>query len=140
MALAEIQQQLAGVWVLQTNENLDEYLKEIGVGFVLRKLAAAASSTMTITIEGEKIRIVTKGAKDTEAFFALGEEFDNTDPQDNPVKAIATWNDGCLFTDARPVDPNKGKAQQVERRIVNGNLEMKITVNDVVCKRIFKKK
>lgn len=30
MALAEIENSIAGVWVLQKNENLDEYLKEIG--------------------------------------------------------------------------------------------------------------
>lgn len=30
MALAEIENSVAGVWVLQKNENLDEYLKEIG--------------------------------------------------------------------------------------------------------------
>lgn len=30
MALAEIESSIAGVWVLVKNENLDEYLKEIG--------------------------------------------------------------------------------------------------------------
>ncbi|KAK3597542.1 hypothetical protein CHS0354_018140 [Potamilus streckersoni] len=139
-AIAEIQEKLAGVWVLKTNENLDAYLQEIGVGFIMRKLAVVANSTMTIAIEGEKIRISTNRPKDSQAFFTLGEEFDCKDPQDNQFKAIATWQNGVLFTDAKPVDPYLGIPHLIERRIVDGDLEMKITVNNVVCKRIFKKK
>ncbi|KAL3859693.1 hypothetical protein ACJMK2_009902 [Sinanodonta woodiana] len=139
-AIEEIKEQLAGVWVLKTNENLEAYLQEIGVGFVMRKIALAANSTMTIAIEGQKIRISTNRPKDSQAFFALGKEFDSKDPQDNQFKAVATWKDGVLTTQARPVDEFMGIPHLIERRIVDGDLEMKITVNNVVCKRIFKKK
>ena len=40
MALAEIENTIAGVWVLQKNENLDEYLKEIGRCYVLLLLVS----------------------------------------------------------------------------------------------------
>uniref|UniRef100_A0A8W8KP65 Lipocalin/cytosolic fatty-acid binding domain-containing protein n=1 Tax=Magallana gigas TaxID=29159 RepID=A0A8W8KP65_MAGGI len=167
MALAEIENSVAGVWVLQKNENLDEYLKEIGVNFVLRKLAAAASSTMTISVEDGQVRINTKGPKDSDHKFHLDTEVESNDPQDNPMKAVVkwtdgklvthskptegskaketkvalvTWKDGKLITEAKPVEGSNGKATRVEREVVDGELIMTIYVNNVVCRRIFKKK
>ncbi|XP_061183537.1 fatty acid-binding protein, heart-like [Saccostrea echinata] len=140
MALAEIEKTIAGVWILDRNENLDEYLKEIGVNFVLRKLAAAANSTMTITVEDEQVRIHTKGPKDSDHNFSLDTEVESSDPQDNPMKATVTWEDGKLITEAKPTEGSKGKATRVERELVNGELIMTVYVNNVVCRRIFKKK
>ncbi|XP_062579499.1 fatty acid-binding protein, heart-like isoform X1 [Saccostrea cucullata] len=140
MALAEIEKTIAGVWVLERNENLDEYLKEIGVNFVLRKLAAAASSTMTISVEDGQVRIHTKGPKDSDHKFHLDTEVESSDPQDNPMKATVTWKDGKLITEAKPTEGSKGKATRVERELVNGELLMTVYINNVVCRRIFKKK
>ncbi|XP_048743547.1 fatty acid-binding protein, heart-like isoform X1 [Ostrea edulis] len=140
MALAEIENTIAGIWVLQKNENLDEYLKEIGVNFVLRKLAAAASSTMTISVEDDQVRIHTKGPKDSDHKFHLDTEVESNDPQDNPMKALVTWKDGKLITEAKPTEGSNGKATRVEREVVDGELIMTIYVNNVVCRRIFKKK
>ncbi|XP_062579500.1 fatty acid-binding protein, adipocyte-like isoform X2 [Saccostrea cucullata] len=178
MALAEIEKTIAGVWVLERNENLDEYLKEIGVNFVLRKLAAAASSTMTISVEDGQVRIHTKGPKDSDHKFHLDTEVESSDPQDNPMKAVVkwtegklvthsmptagskaketkvtrelvdgqlimatvTWKDGKLITEAKPTEGSKGKATRVERELVNGELLMTVYINNVVCRRIFKKK
>ncbi|XP_060074609.1 fatty acid-binding protein 9-like [Ylistrum balloti] len=139
-ALDEVVQTIGGVWVLVRNENLDEYLKEIGVNFVLRKLAAAASSTMTITREGNQIRIVTKGPKDTDVIFELNKEVLSHDPNDNEMKATVTWSGGKLTTDSEPTEGSKGKATLVERWIEGEELIMSVKVNNVVMKRIFKKK
>ncbi|KAJ8312480.1 LOW QUALITY PROTEIN: hypothetical protein KUTeg_009853, partial [Tegillarca granosa] len=84
MALAEIENKLAGVWVLDRNENLDEYMKEIGVN--LCYMARLASSTMTISIEDGQVRINTKGPKDSDHKFHLDQEVESSDPQDNPMK------------------------------------------------------
>ncbi|XP_069135370.1 fatty acid-binding protein, adipocyte-like [Argopecten irradians] len=138
--LAEIEKTIGGVWVLVKNENLDEYLKEIGVNFVLRKLAAAASSTMTITREGNEIRIVTKGPKDTDVKFELGKELVSHDPNDNEMKATVTWSEGILTTDSSPTEGSKGKATMVKRWIENDQLMMTVTVNSITLKRIFKRK
>lgn len=140
MALAEIENSIAGVWVLQKNENLDEYLKEIGVNFVLRKLAAAASSTMTISVEDGQVRINTKGPKDSDHKFHLDTEVESNDPQDNPMKAVVKWTDGKLVTHSKPTEGSKAKETKVVREVVDGQLIMTIYVNNVVCRRIFKKK
>lgn len=63
-----------GVWII------------VGVNFVLRKLAAAASSTMTISVEDGQVRINTKGPKDSDHKFHLDTEVESNDPQDNPMK------------------------------------------------------
>ncbi|OWF48080.1 Fatty acid-binding protein, adipocyte [Mizuhopecten yessoensis] len=139
-ALEDVVKTIGGVWVLVRNENLDEYLKEIGVNFVLRKLAAAASSTMTITREDNKIRIVTKGPKDTDVSFELNKEVVSHDPNDNEMKATVTWDAGKLTTDSSPTEGSKGKATLVERMMVDDQLIMIVKVNQVEMRRIFKKK
>jgi hypothetical protein len=40
-----------------TNENFDNYMSKIGVGWVLRKAGASTTSTTTLSQEGEGIRI-----------------------------------------------------------------------------------
>lgn len=107
---------------------------------MLRKLAAAASSTMTISVEEGQVRIVTKGPKDSDHKFHLNEEVDSQDPQDNPMKAVVSWEDGKLITVAKPAEGSKGKATRIERRVVGEELIMDVTVNAVVMRRIFKKK
>ncbi|VDI46749.1 Hypothetical predicted protein [Mytilus galloprovincialis] len=140
MALAEIGSSIAGTWILVKNENLDDYLKEIGVNFVLRKIAAAASSTMIISVEGDQVRIITKGPKDSDHSFKLGEEVESNDPQDNPMKATVNWEDGKLITTAKPTEGSKAKATRVERRIEGDQLIMDVSVNAVMMRRIWKKK
>jgi hypothetical protein len=75
------------------------------VNFVLRKLAAAASSTMTISVENDQVRILTKGPKDSDHKFHLDTEVESNDPQDNPMKVhsyselanIHYWSDSCTY-------------------------------------------
>lgn len=60
----------------------------------MRKLAAAASSTMTISVEDGQVRINTKGPKDSDHKFHLDTEVESNDPQDNPMKVTMDrgWN------------------------------------------------
>ncbi|KAK3083623.1 hypothetical protein FSP39_000421 [Pinctada imbricata] len=127
-ALEEIEKSIVGTWVLTKNENLDGYLKEIGVNFVLRKLANAASSTMTISVDQttQKVRIVTKGPKDSDHEFSLDTEVESNDPQDNLMRATVTWEEGKLVTDSKPAPGSKAKATKVIRSIEDGNLVMAI--------------
>ena len=61
---------------------------------MLRKLAAAASSTVTISIEDDHVRIITKGPKDSDHKFQLGVEVESSDPQDNPMK-VSYYDYNC---------------------------------------------
>ena len=62
------------------------------MNFVLRKLAAAANSTMTISVEDGQVRINTKGPKDSDHKFHLDTEVESNDPQDNPMKVTDSEN------------------------------------------------
>ena len=44
---------LFGNWKLMKNENFDEYMSAVGVGWVLRKAGAAASSSTRLSAEGK---------------------------------------------------------------------------------------
>ncbi|KAK3084849.1 hypothetical protein FSP39_020134 [Pinctada imbricata] len=138
MALAEIESTLCGTWMLQRSENLDEYLKAVGINFVMRKMANSASSTMTISVDKntEKVRIIIKGPKkETNNEFSLNTEVEIMDPQDNPVKATLTWEDGKLVTNSEPATGSKAKVTKVTREIKDGELVMTINLGEVACKR-----
>lgn len=42
-----------GTWKLTSSENFDELLKELGVGFMIRKLATAAKPNVEISRDGD---------------------------------------------------------------------------------------
>jgi len=49
---------LFGNWKLMKNENFDEYMSAVGVGWVLRKAGAAASSSTRISSEGLLLYVI----------------------------------------------------------------------------------
>lgn len=70
---------LVGTWDIESSENWDEYLKEIGVGFVMRKTAAGLKPTNVITNNGNQWTIKSVSTlKTTELNFTEGVEFDES--------------------------------------------------------------
>ena len=54
--------QLAGTWDFESSENWDEYMKEVGVGYLMRKAASVVKPTVIIENNGKEWRF---GAKST---------------------------------------------------------------------------
>ncbi|XP_052718087.1 fatty acid-binding protein, heart-like [Crassostrea angulata] len=142
MEVAGIEDTIAGVWALYRNENLDGYLKECGVNFILRKLAQAASLyvTMVISMEDGQLRIQNKGPKNTDHKAPLGTEIFITDLMHNPMKEVHTWDKNQLVTVSEPTPGSKALPTRVIRELVEGQLVMTLIVNDVVCKMFYKRK
>ena len=70
---------LVGTWDLVESENFDEYMKELGVGFVTRKAAANIKPTVTITNDGNKWCLkMASTLKSSEVNFVDGVEFDES--------------------------------------------------------------
>ncbi|XP_048753174.1 fatty acid-binding protein, heart-like [Ostrea edulis] len=142
MDVTGIENTIAGVWALHRNENLDGYLKECGVNFILRKLAQAACLciTMVITVEDGQLRIQNKGPKHTDHKAPLGTEIHITDLMHNPMKEVHTWSDNQLITISVPTQGSKALPTKVVRELVDGHLVMTLLVNDVTCKMFYKRK
>ena len=68
---------LVGRWDLAGSENFEEYMSEIGVGWLTRKIGASAKPTNIITKDGDKWVIRTESTfKNSEIKFTDGVEFD----------------------------------------------------------------
>ncbi|KYO25917.1 myelin P2 protein-like [Alligator mississippiensis] len=110
---------LLGTWKSTSCENFDEYMKELGVGLATRKLGRLAKPSMTISAARDVITIKTKSAfKNNEISFKLGEEFDETTPDDRKTKSIVTLEDGSL----NQVQNWDGKETTIKRKVVEGKM------------------
>merc|ERR1712243_195328 len=68
---------ITGTYTQVSSEKYEEFLKALGVGFILRKAALASTPVMTISEEGGNWTMVTKTTvKSIELKFRLGEEFE----------------------------------------------------------------
>ncbi|NXI35856.1 FABP4 protein, partial [Galbula dea] len=128
--------QFVGTWKLLSSENFDDYMKELGVGFATRKMAGVAKPNVTISINGDVITIKTESTfKNTEISFKLGEEFDETTADDRKTKNIITLESGTL----KQVQKWDGKETVIKRTVVDGNLVVECTMNNVTSKRVYEK-
>merc|ERR1712033_16810 len=70
---------ITGTYTQVSSEKYEEFLKALGVGFILRKAALASTPVMTIAEEGGNWTMITKTTvKSIELRFRLGEEFEET--------------------------------------------------------------
>ncbi|XP_041349584.1 sodium/calcium exchanger regulatory protein 1-like [Gigantopelta aegis] len=138
MALEEIKKKFGGKWKLDRSENFEDFLKEVGANVVMRKLAATSSPEMTISVEGDVIKIVIKSLVMTrEENIKLGEEYES-EMRGVKLSNVMVYEDGKLKIKSDPITSGY-KAQQLDRDVVDGELVQVIKCGDVVCTRIFKK-
>lgn len=82
---------VTGSFKLVKSENFEEYMKAVGVGAVMRKLAATATPTTEITQSGDEWRIKTMTTfKTTDIKFKLGQEFDEETGDGRKCKSTIT--------------------------------------------------
>ncbi|TKC50281.1 hypothetical protein EI555_003830 [Monodon monoceros] len=108
-------------WKLTDSQNFDEYMKALGVGFATRQVGNVTKPTVIISQEGEKVVIRTQSTfKNTEISFHLGEEFDETTPDDRSCKSVVSL-DGDKLVHVQKWD---GKETNFVREIKNGKMVM----------------
>uniref|UniRef100_A0A8C7XFA8 Cellular retinoic acid-binding protein 1 n=1 Tax=Oryzias sinensis TaxID=183150 RepID=A0A8C7XFA8_9TELE len=74
-------------WKLVDSQNFDEYMKALGVGFATRQVGNVTKPTIVISQDGDKVVVKTQSTfRNTELSAKLGEEFDETTPDDRHVK------------------------------------------------------
>ncbi|XP_069710378.1 fatty acid-binding protein, adipocyte [Phaenicophaeus curvirostris] len=129
-------EQFVGTWKLIASENFEDYMKELGVGFATRKMAGVAKPTMTISLNGDVMTIKTESTfKNMEVSFKLGEEFDEITADDRKTKNVITLDNGVL----NQVQKWDGKETIIKRKLVDANLVVECTMNNVTCKRVYEK-
>lgn len=118
-------------------ENFDEYMKELGVGLMLRKIAGQLKPSQVFSIEGDTWTLKTLSTfKNTEIKFKLGEEFDESTADGREVKTTCT-----LEGDNKLIQDQKGeKNTTLTREIIDDKmLVMTLDVNGVICTRTYNK-
>uniref|UniRef100_A0A0V0G2M9 Fatty acid-binding protein, muscle n=1 Tax=Triatoma dimidiata TaxID=72491 RepID=A0A0V0G2M9_TRIDM len=128
--------QFAGIkYKLNNSENFDDYMKALGVGLVTRKMGNSVSPVIELLEEdGEYTLKSSSTFKNTVIKFKLGEEFDQETPDGRKVKSTIT-----LEGDNKLVEVQKGeKETTLIREFSKDEVKMTLTIDDIVCTRIYK--
>ncbi|EDW42595.1 fatty acid-binding protein, muscle [Drosophila sechellia] len=119
---------------LDKSENFDEYMKELGVGLVTRKMGNSLSPTVEVTLEGDTYTLTTTSTFKTSAIsFKLGVEFDEETLDGRNVKSIITL-DGNKLTQEQKGD----KPTTIVREFIDNELITTLTIGSVKCVRVYK--
>ncbi|MBN3290388.1 FABPH protein, partial [Polypterus senegalus] len=126
----------AGTWKMCDSKNFDEYMKQLGVGFLMRQMGCSTKPTTIIELNGDEIIVKTQSTfKNTEIKFKLGEEFDEDTADGRKVKSVVTLTDGKLVH----VQKWDDKETSLVREVKDDDLTLTLTAGDVVCTRTYKK-
>ncbi|EDW80925.1 fatty acid-binding protein [Drosophila tropicalis] len=119
---------------LEKSENFDDYMKELGVGLVLRKMGNSISPTVEVTLEGDTYTLTTTSTFKTSAIsFKLGEEFDEETLDGRQVKSVITLDGNKL------VQEQKGdKPTTIVREFTDSELTTTLTIGSVKSVRVYK--
>ncbi|GAB1611149.1 sodium/calcium exchanger regulatory protein 1-like [Argonauta hians] len=128
--------EMAGKWILESSENFNDYMKAIGVGMATRTMANMATPVQDITVNGDQWTIKTSTTfKTTDIAFTIGKEFEETTADGRKVMTTVTIEGKTLVQDQKG-SPNSTLKRELKD---DGKMHMVLTVNDVVCTRIYKR-
>jgi len=127
-------QAFVGVWSMESSENFDDYMKAVGVGAIMAKLASTAKPKVTVSVSDDGTwTMKTETTFKTHTFeFKLGQEFDETTADDRKMKTTVTLDGNKL------VQEQKGDIPSTILREVTGD-KMLVTckAKDVVATRHY---
>ena len=123
--------------------NYEEFLKALGVSWLLRKAATVSTPVTEISEDqGEWTIRTSTTLKTIELKFMLGEEFDEVTADGRDVKGKVVFEDGKIIT----VQKAKHKKEESTRSVreMNGTEELIYTltvdgIDDMVCVQKFKR-
>ncbi|XP_070576160.1 fatty acid-binding protein, heart-like [Ptychodera flava] len=129
---------LVGKWKGDHSENMENFLKAMGVGDAAKKVAESDNANVEISVSDDGTwTIDTVGGimKDSKISFKLGVPFEDARPGGKTEKIVATLEDGKLIT--KPVDNPDGPSAFWQ--VVDGHAMLTITKGDIIAKRFFNK-
>jgi hypothetical protein len=132
---------LVGNWKCVSNENFDEFLKKLGVGFMARKVGSSLKPYLKIVFNqaDNKWNITSEtSVKTSSVSFELNKEFDEESPDGKIFKTIASIDGNKIVHTQRDVN---GKVICIVSREVcsNGEQVVVFKADDVEAKRVFRR-
>uniref|UniRef100_A0A8C6G689 Lipocalin/cytosolic fatty-acid binding domain-containing protein n=1 Tax=Mus spicilegus TaxID=10103 RepID=A0A8C6G689_MUSSI len=118
---------LEGKWRLLESHSFEEYMKELGVGLALRKMAAMAKSDCIIICDGNNITVKTKSTVKTTVFSCtLGEK---------KTETVCTFQDGALVQHQQW----DGKESTITGKLKDRKTIVECVMNNTTCTRVYEK-
>ncbi|KAI6213321.1 Fatty acid-binding protein-like protein 6 [Aphelenchoides besseyi] len=141
----KMSEQFVGKWNLLESEGFDEYMKEIGISFLTRKMANNLKPQLDIQVNGDHWKITsTSTFKTTVLEFDLNKPFDETTPDGrtlkvhNGVHSTFKFENGKLIQDQKKIK-DSDKDSVFERYIDGGKLVVTCESNGVKAKRVYQR-
>ncbi|XP_070835706.1 fatty acid binding protein 7, brain, a [Chaetodon trifascialis] len=127
---------LCGTWKLVDSQNFDDYMKALGVGFATRQVGNVTKTTVVIGRDGDKVVVKALSTfKNSEISTKLGEEFDETTPDDRRCKSTLTLEGDKLVH----VQKWDGKETKIVRELKDGKMVVTLTFEGVQAVRKYEK-
>ena len=131
--------EFVGKWAFESSDNFDEYLKQVGVGLITRKVAANLKPSLEFKVSGDHWTITsTSTFKTFDIDFDLNKEFEETTADGRTLKSTFTFENGKLVQQQKKINP-KDKDSVIERYIENGKLVITMDSEGVKAKRVYTK-
>ncbi|XP_037952337.1 probable fatty acid-binding protein [Teleopsis dalmanni] len=119
---------------LDKSDNFDEYMKELGVGLVLRKMGNSVNPTVELVKDGDNYTFTTTSTFKTSAItFKLGEEFDEETLDGRKVKSVITMDGNKLIQ-----EQTGDKPTTIVREFTADELIVTLTIGDIKSVRVYK--
>ncbi|CAG9854311.1 unnamed protein product [Phyllotreta striolata] len=131
-----VEQFLGKKYKLSSSENFDDFMKELGVGFVTRKAGAAVSPVVDLQKDGDEYVLSSVSTfKNVVVKFTPGVEFDQETPDGRKVKATITIDGNVLHEVQKDA---AGKETTIDRTFTEDEIKMVMSCNGVTATRIYK--
>ncbi|CAL8086330.1 unnamed protein product [Calicophoron daubneyi] len=127
-----------GTWKLTESNNMEAIMKELNVGFMVRKLGLVTKPVVTIKANGDDgLCMKTESAfKTSELTFKYGEEIDEETPDGRTVKTTFTKDSEFQLTQIQkhPVGDTK-----MVRQFDGDTMSMTVEVHGVLATRKYQR-
>merc|ERR1711970_423017 len=131
--------QITGNYTQISNEGYEDFLKALGVSFLLRKAAMASTPVMTITEAGGNWTMITKTSmKSIELKFRLGEEVEEDTTDGRHCKTTVTL-EGNKMTTTQKATKKGEKDVVVVREFVGDTITYTATCEGVSSVQKYKR-
>jgi len=137
--IKEITDKFGGKWTQVRGENLEAFYAEMGVNFLLRKLAVKAKPDLDIIVNDTEITIGFKTSFRSQSFvYKLNSEVEVTNEKGKFIAKL-TYSDGQLVIMQTPATGNKEGLPVETVRHINDEGEMVTTFKGptTTCTRVF---